>query len=66
MKEIAVSATFSYEGVPFEERFASVKRFISFCKRNTRYAFINAVDYANNDVIHKTDLSIYISKYSKK
>lgn len=66
MPTIAVSATFSYDGVPFEERFSSTKRFISFCKRNTRYSFINAVDYANNEVVHKTDLHTYISKYYKK
>lgn len=66
MKTIAVSATLSVDGVKFEERFASVARFVSFMRRQTKYVFHNAVDYINNEIVHAYDIHSYINKYSTK
>ena len=53
-----VSATFSHQGVEYEERFNTFGAFKNKLKR-TKDAFVNAVDYTAMKVIHPIDLVQY-------
>lgn len=56
---VAISATFEHEGIPYEEKFSSIKRFSSYLKR-TKDRFCNAVDHTTMKVIHPQELGMYI------
>lgn len=59
LKTIAVSATFEHDGVPYEERFSSLRKFSNYLKR-TKDRFCNAVDHESMKVIHPQELGMYI------
>lgn len=54
-KKFAVSATFSHEGVKYEERFNKYSHFLLKVKK-TKDVFLHAVDHHNIKVIYPRDI----------
>lgn len=57
-KGYVVSATFEHQGVAYEERFVSKKRFLDRIKRG-KDTFVSAVDYTDMVVIKRETLEEY-------
>lgn len=60
IRKVVVSATFEHQGVPYEDRFDSIGRFITKVKR-TKDTFINAVVFTDMTVLNPQNISKYIS-----
>ncbi len=58
LKQITISATFEHEGIAYEEKFSSRRRFLAYMKR-TKDSFICAVDYQLNLVVNQFNLREY-------
>lgn len=57
-KKITIFATFEHQGVKFEERYTSKKKFLYAVKR-TKYKFVDAVDFNLMTCIYPHTLKEY-------
>lgn len=60
LNNVAISATFEHDGIPYESRFGSKGQFKKAIQR-TKDRFINAVDYVSFEVITKDNIKEYIA-----